>query len=143
MVVRERVPSLTRPVPLVAPGLVSWAAALELSGLPDGLALEVRTFLSRAPLLHDGSRGRLGSTLASAVAARVTPPPPAGLPAEAYLATVLAERRRRELARVVQTYTPGAGYAGGGYAAPRPRVYPPTVTAAPAATSSSGFAPPV
>ncbi|RKS72557.1 putative RDD family membrane protein YckC [Motilibacter peucedani] len=151
VVVRERVPSLSRPVPLVAPGLAQWAGALELSALPDGLALEARTFLSRAPLLHDGSRARLAGQLASAVAARVTPPPPPGLPAEPYLATVLAERRRRELARVTPTYVPvpappPAAYAPVqhapvGYApAPYPAAVPQTGGSA---STGSGFAPPV
>ncbi len=37
----------------------------------------------------------MGGQLASSVAAYVSPPPPAGTPAWAYLQAVLAERRRR------------------------------------------------
>ncbi len=42
---------------------------------------------------------QMGFRIASQVSARVQPPPPPGVPPYAYLAAVLAERRRRDIAR--------------------------------------------
>jgi uncharacterized RDD family membrane protein YckC len=96
VVVRERVPEV-RPVELlVPPPLAAWAASLSLSQLPDPLALSARQFLQRARDLDPHVRGQLGGRLAGEVAARVSPPPPPGVPAEHFLTAVLAERTRRE-----------------------------------------------
>lgn len=95
VVIQERVAS-TRPVLIsMPPPLAAWAATLDLSRLPDGLALSVRTFLTRSPTMTEAARAQLGSQLAGAVSAVVSPEPPAGTPGWAYLAAVLAERRRR------------------------------------------------
>ncbi|MGH4013117.1 MAG: RDD family protein [Pseudonocardiaceae bacterium] len=100
MVLRERVP--VRPVPVVPmpPPLAGWAAGLELSGLPDSVALSARLFLHRASDLEPSVRASLGQRLATQVAGHVSPAPPPGTPCEPYLAAVLAERRRREEARL-------------------------------------------
>ena len=97
IVLRERVPRSTRhPVlPTPDPALAGWASTLQLSGLPDDLALAARQFLARAPQLDPGVRRSLGEQLATDVAARVAPAPPAGIAAESYLVAVLAERRSR------------------------------------------------
>lgn len=42
----------------------------------------------------------MGLRIAADVAARISPPPPPGVPPERMLAAVLAERHRRELARL-------------------------------------------
>ena len=129
LVLQERVPARGGTVAMMPPPLVAWAGDLELSGLSDELALSVRSFLARSRELTDAAREQLGSRLVTAVSAVVTPPAPPGTPGWAYLSAVLAERRRREEARlgiVRPTYgaSPWAGSApvyGGvppGYGAP-------------------------
>lgn len=97
LVLRERVPRSTRAraLPAPHPRLAGWASTLQLAALPDDLALAARQFLGRTGELDPTVRRTLGEQLASDVAARVAPPPPAGVPAEAYLIAVLAERGRR------------------------------------------------
>jgi hypothetical protein len=84
----------------VDPRLQPWASALDLSALPDGLAASAGSYLSRFRQLHQAARDRLGMQLAADIAARVSPPPPPGVPPAVFLYTVLAERRNRELARM-------------------------------------------
>ena len=84
----------------VDPGLRPWAASLDLSALPDALATSAASYLSRYWQLNSGPREALGQQLATDVAARVSPPPPPGLPPAVFLHTVLAERRNREFARL-------------------------------------------
>jgi uncharacterized RDD family membrane protein YckC len=98
-VVRERAP---RPVFGLSadPALAPWASTLDLSGLPEPLAAAAGSYLARYYQLHASARDHLAWELASAVASRVSPPPPPGVPAHAYLAAVLAERHARELARL-------------------------------------------
>ena len=85
----------------IDPALRPWAASLELSALPDALATSAASYLSRYWQLNSQPRDALGQQLAADVAARVSPPPPPGLAPAAYLHTVLAERRNRELARLM------------------------------------------
>lgn len=87
----------------VEPALRPWAASLDLSGLPEPLAASAAGYLSRYWQLDDQARDRLGWQLACDISARVSPPPPPGLPPVAYLIAVLAERRNRELARLWAT----------------------------------------
>ncbi|HEY8453985.1 MAG TPA: RDD family protein [Actinopolymorphaceae bacterium] len=97
VVLRERGPAAPNPLPPVPPELAGWAAHAELSRIPDDLAHSARTFLSRYYELSAPAREALGNRLASAVAEYVSPAPPAGVPAWAYLAAVLGERRNRTL----------------------------------------------
>jgi uncharacterized RDD family membrane protein YckC len=100
VVLRERAPVRSVPaVPMPGP-LAGWAAGLELSGLPDAVALSARQFLQRATDLDPAVRRSLGERLAGQVASQVSPAPPPGTPPESYLAAVLAERRRRAEARL-------------------------------------------
>ena len=99
VVVRERAPAKTEPLPVVPSHLVSWAAGLELSRLPADLGLAVRNYLSRYTQLAPTVRDQMGDQLAAEVARYVTPAPPPGTPPWAYLAAVLAERGRREAER--------------------------------------------
>jgi hypothetical protein len=85
----------------IDPALRSWAASLDLSALPDLLAASAASYLSRYWQLNSAPRDTLGQQLAADVAARVSPPPPPGLAPATYLHTVLAERRNRELARLM------------------------------------------
>lgn len=85
----------------IDPVLWPWAASLDLSALPDPLAASAASYLARYWQLNSEPRDALGQQLAADVAARVSPPPPPGLAPVAYLHTVLAERRNRELARLM------------------------------------------
>ena len=109
-VVRERAPKAAAPYPVTAgaspavhirPDLQAWAASLDLSALPDPIAASAASYLARFWQLNEAARDRLGRQLASDVAARLSPPPPQGLSPADYLHTVIAERRRRELARLL------------------------------------------
>jgi uncharacterized RDD family membrane protein YckC len=99
VVVRERAPAAADPLPAIPPPLVSWAALAELSRVPDDLALSARSFLSRYADLEPSAREALGGRLAATMAQYVSPPPPPGTPAWAYLAAVLGERSRRAFNR--------------------------------------------
>ena len=85
----------------IDPALRPWAAALDLSALPDPLATSAASYLSRYWQLNSEPRDLLGQQLAADIAARVSPPPPPGLAPAAYLHAVLAERRNRQLARLM------------------------------------------
>lgn len=102
VVVNERGPRLGPP-PTMPPALAWWAASLQLSGLSVGQAEVARQFLSRAPQLDRQLRTQMAYRIAGDVVARIAPPPPPGAPAELVLAAVLAERHRRELARLRPT----------------------------------------
>jgi uncharacterized RDD family membrane protein YckC len=99
VVVQDRVPSRVAPAPVVPAELAAWAAGLDLSGLSDGLAQEVRHFLGRARQLSPAVRDEMGNRLLGAMSALVGPPPP-GMAPWVYLQTVLAERSRREALRL-------------------------------------------
>lgn len=128
VVVHERVPVAANPVALMPPPLAGWATTLDLSRLPDDLALAARQFLSRAAELSPAAREDMGSRIVAAMQSVTTPPPPPGTPPWAYLAAVLAERRRRELLRLGAPGAPGgatyppSGYPPQGYS---PSGYPP------------------
>ena len=138
VVLQERVAARGGAVAEMPPPLAGWAAGLDLSGLPDGLALSARQFVARADQLTDAAREELGGRLVRAVVDVVGPPPP-GTPGWAVLAAVLAERRRREgdrlAARPRAAATPSAP--------PAPPTGPPAAppTAGPP-PRGGGFAPP-
>ncbi|WP_020580421.1 RDD family protein [Actinopolymorpha alba] len=113
VVLRERAPKAADPIPDVPPALLPWASRAEMSRLPDDLALSVRSYLSRYHELSPEARTALGNQLAGAVVTYVSPPPPAGVPAWAYLAAVLGERRKRAFAQLHQT-APAGQWSGGG-----------------------------
>jgi uncharacterized RDD family membrane protein YckC len=99
VVVNERGPRLGPP-PTMPPSLAWWASSLQLSGLSAGQAEVARQFLSRAPQLDRQLRQQMAYRIAGDVVYRIAPPPPPGTPPELVLAAVLAERHRRELARL-------------------------------------------
>ena len=99
-VVRERGGAMPPPLPPKPPELIAWAQQADLAALPDGLAIGVRRFLDGAHGLHPASRAQLGQELAGRVSSFVAPPPPAWATPERFLVAVLAERRRRDLARL-------------------------------------------
>lgn len=143
VVVRERVPVQGAPVAAMPPPLAGWAQALDLSRVPDDLALAARQFLSRSGELAPAVRDEMGARLAGSLAAVTAPPAPPGTPHWAFLSAVLAERRRRELARLggpAPGWTPTPAVP----AAPAPSAPPdlaPTPTP-PTSRPGDGFAPP-
>ncbi len=142
VVVRERVPNVAAPMIVMPPPLATWATTLELSRLPDNLALSARQFLSRARDLSVDVRHSMGSRIAYEVSQHVAPAPPPGCPPEPYLAAVLAERRRREEVRygaptaAAAPLYPAQPYPAQPYAPPQPPGPPPP------APPTDGFAAP-
>jgi uncharacterized RDD family membrane protein YckC len=113
VVISERGPKLGPP-PMMPPQLAWWATSLQLSGLSAEQAEVARQFLSRAAQLDPQVRDQMAYRIAGDVLSRVAPPPPPGTPPQLALAAVLAERHRRELARLRPSpYGPPPGpYAG-------------------------------
>ncbi|MCV7319247.1 RDD family protein [Mycolicibacterium confluentis] len=106
VVISERGPKLAPP-PAMPPALAWWASSLQLSGLRPEQAELARQFLSRAHELEPALRDQMAARIAGEVAAQISPPPPPGAPPQYMLAAVLAERHRRELARL--SARPAAG----------------------------------
>ncbi len=99
VVISERGPSSPAP-PMMPPMLAWWAASLQLSGLNPETAEVARQFLSRATQLEPHMRDAMAYRIAGDMLAHIWPPPPPGTPPQLVLAAVLAERHRRELARL-------------------------------------------
>ena len=101
MVIRTRAPrAATAPPPEVATHLADWAARLELGRVPQELLTAARHFVQRRDGLLLHPRTSIAHDLAQQIYARISPPPPETLEPEDFLIAVVAERRRRELARV-------------------------------------------
>lgn len=94
-VVQERTPARDVAPAEMPPQLATWAATLDLSALPDDLAMTARAYLARRTELDPAASEEMGRRVSGAVAARVTPPAPPGTTPPDFLAAVLAERRRR------------------------------------------------
>ncbi|MER7501288.1 RDD family protein [Nonomuraea pusilla] len=102
IVISERLPSDGGQAVLMPPPLAGWAATLELSQLPEEVVAAARQYLTRWHDLSPRVQHEMGVRIATQVAAFVSPAPPAGVPPHAYLSAVLAERRRREEARLAR-----------------------------------------
>ncbi|MGW2304711.1 RDD family protein [Streptomyces sp. NPDC001809] len=117
LVVRERIPAArVLSVPPPPPWLVGRFAGLDLSAVPEPLWLEIRQYLTRARELDAVVGRRLAERLADELVARTGTPPPPGVPAEAYLAGVVAERQARDARRAfgpTGAGAPGAGWSTG------------------------------
>lgn len=110
LVVRERVPvGRARAVPPPPPWLVGRFAQLDLSGVPDGLWLAVRQFLTRMNELDAAVGGPMAERLSSDLTACTGVPAPQGVPAAAYLAAVVNERQARDVRRVAAAAGRGPG----------------------------------
>ncbi|MGW7063618.1 RDD family protein [Streptomyces sp. NPDC054904] len=165
LVIRERVlGNRVMPVPPPPPWLAGRFTALDLSAVPDGLWLAVRQYLTRMDQLDPQMGAALAARLADDVVARTGTPPPAGVPAAAFLMAVVHERQSRDAARAfgataqaaqaAQAMAPpvvpvGAPVAPYPYVAPAAPVVPvapaaPVAPVVPAAAPAprSGFAPP-
>jgi uncharacterized RDD family membrane protein YckC len=99
VVISEHGPRLAPP-PAMPPSLAWWASSLQLSGLGAEQAELARQFLSRASQLDPRVRDQMAYRIAGELVAHISPPPPPGAPPQYVLAAVLAERHRRELARL-------------------------------------------
>ena len=142
VVVHERVPVRAAPVAAMPPQLIGWAQQLDLSRVPDDLALAARQFLARAPELSPQVRDEMGTSLARALAAVTAPPPPPGVPAWAFLSAVLAERRRREMLRLGGPPPTYVGWPGPTAAPSQPPPPPPMFAPTPPVPAPPAPAPP-
>jgi uncharacterized RDD family membrane protein YckC len=118
-VIQERAPARQAMPPVFAvvpPPLAAWAEVLQVARLSDQTADAAGSYLRRFAELSPQARDALGIQLANAVAAEVSPLPPAGTPPAAYLAAVLAVRRAREQASFAPAQA--APFATGPAAAP-------------------------
>jgi uncharacterized RDD family membrane protein YckC len=139
VVISERGPKLPPP-PVMPPALTWWASSLELSALSPDQAELARQFLARAPQLAPAVRDEMAYRIAIDVAGRISPPPPPGVPPQYVLAAVLAERHRRELARL-RPSGPPPSYPSGPPPA-YPTGPPPGPSAPPLQPDTGGFVPP-
>lgn len=111
VVIRERVPDVGASVTLqMPPPLAQWASQLDLSGLPDDLALAARQYLGRMGELRAEASDALGYSLAAQMGYHIGAPIPPGVPTWAYLSAVLAERRSRDHARAFGQPVPQQAY---------------------------------
>ncbi|HET6705537.1 RDD family protein [Amycolatopsis sp.] len=111
LVIRERVAEGPAYAAIgMPPGLEGWAAQLDLTRLPDDLALASRQFLARFRELRPEASHALGWGLAQQVGNALGTPVPPGVPPWAFLAAVLAERRNRDHARAFQAYAARPGF---------------------------------
>ncbi|MFF4491503.1 RDD family protein [Streptomyces sp. NPDC001544] len=142
LVVRERLPvGRGQFVPPPPPWLAGRFSGLDLSGVPDGLWLAVRQYLTRMQQLDPQVGWAMAERLAADLTARTGAPVPQDVPPAAYLAGVLHERQAREARRAfggggggpAGSGLPGSGLPGvggtpvpsagmpGGYAQPVPQ----------------------
>lgn len=98
-VIRDRSDGAWSPAPM-APQLARWAAAADVGHLPDPLVAAARTYLSAVPHLAPDARAELARGLADDLVRHVQPAPPPGTDPHAFVSSVLAERRRRDLIRL-------------------------------------------
>ncbi|MFI6940149.1 RDD family protein [Streptomyces sp. NPDC050418] len=135
LVVRERIPvAQSAFVPPPPPWLVGRFAELDLSGVPDGLWLAIRQYLTRMGQLDPQVGWSMASRLAADVAACTGTAAPHGVPPAAYLAAVVHERQARDARKAF-----GVVRAGAGAGAPATS----TAYGAPVVMPPGAFVPPV
>ncbi len=153
LVVRERIPvARTSYVPPPPPWLVGRFAELDLSGVPDGLWLAIRQYLTRMGQLDPQVGWSMAGRLAADLAACTGSAAPQGVPPAAYLAAVVHERQARDARKAfgaVQGYgvpmgaVPGVPAAGPGVVPTAPLApAQPGVFTHPAPAQPGVFAPP-
>ncbi|PXX13316.1 RDD family protein [Mycolicibacterium moriokaense] len=140
VVISERGPRLPPPLPM-PPQLAWWASSLQLSGLGADQAELARQFLSRASQLDTRVRDQMAYRITGEVVAQISPPPPPGTPPQLVLAAVLAERHRRELARLRPLPPVGPPPQWPQWPA-QPAYQQPVPQASPPSADPGGFTPP-
>jgi uncharacterized RDD family membrane protein YckC len=98
---RRRVPAEPALALFVPPHLRSWVAMADIGRIPDGSARRAVQFMRQAGRMAPASRIGMAASLATEIAEHVAPAPPPGTYPEDYLAAVLAERREREMSRLL------------------------------------------
>ncbi|MEV0249818.1 RDD family protein [Nocardia sp. NPDC050712] len=89
---------MPRPALAVPPvWLAGWVTQLDLTGIPEDLALAVRQYLTRLKTLTPAAQSALGYHLVDAVCTRLRVPPPPDYPPVQILGAIIAERQRRAL----------------------------------------------
>ncbi|MDJ0341244.1 RDD family protein [Streptomyces sp. H10-C2] len=110
LVVRERVPvQHSQLMPPPPPWLAGRFTGVDLSGVPEGLWLAVRQYLSRMQQLDPQVGWSMAERLATDVAACTGTRVPQGTPPVAFLAAVVAERQSRDTQRMFAGGRPPAG----------------------------------
>ncbi|MER5981288.1 RDD family protein [Streptomyces sp. NPDC001857] len=143
LVVRERVPVARNGfLPPPPPWLAGRFSGIDLSAVPDGLWLEIRQYLGRMDQLDPQVGRTIAERLADDLAARTGAPVPPGVPAAAFLAAVVHERRDREARRAFGAGGGAGADAHGSSAAPAYGAPAPPVYGAPALPSYGGHGPP-
>ncbi|GGV52190.1 membrane protein [Streptomyces longisporoflavus] len=129
LVVRERVPTGEAAfIPPPPPWLAGRFSELDLSGVPEGLWLAIRQYLTRMGQLDPQVGWAMAERLAGDLAERTGAPAPQGVPPAAYLAAVVQERQARDARRAF----------GGGQAAPPAHAGPGAVAGYPGGGGSVG-----
>ncbi|MFD9700560.1 RDD family protein [Lentzea sp. NPDC059081] len=95
VVIHTRAPKQEVALTEMPPEMAQWASGLDLSQLPEELVLAARQYLTRYPELSETAKWDLGARLADDVGAAIRSPRVEYAHPRAYLAAVLAERRRR------------------------------------------------
>ncbi|MEU1330457.1 RDD family protein [Streptomyces sp. NPDC005865] len=121
LVVRERVPTVQAAfVPPPPPWLAGRFTGLDLSGVPEGLWLAIRQYLSRMGQLDPQVGWTMAERLAGDLVECTGAPAPYGVPPAAFLAAVVHERQARDARRAFGAggvFAPsGAGGVFGGEA---------------------------
>ncbi|MEV8018165.1 RDD family protein [Streptomyces sp. NPDC086554] len=142
LVVRERVPAGRAAfVPPPPPWLAGRFSGLDLSGVPEGLWLAIRQYLTRMGQLDPQVGWAMAERLAGDLAARTGAPAPQGVPPAAYLAAVVQERQARDARRAFG----GGAAASPGHARPEGAagypgsVVPPVAVSPPAPASYPAY----
>ncbi|WP_426998635.1 RDD family protein [Pseudarthrobacter sp. N5] len=99
---RTRVPVERASPAFVPPCLLTWVEAADIGRIPDATARRATQFIRQAGRMSALSRNGMAAALATEVAGHVAPPPPPVTTPDDYLAAVMAERRNRELDRLVR-----------------------------------------
>lgn len=145
-----RRPDLPMEFSVVPDQLAAWARHLEVASLSDPAVVAAGHYLRRYRALRPDARWAIGSQIAAAIAAQVSPPPPPGTPPEAYLAAVLATQRERDrtlslLRRAAETSNQAADSAANQTAHPAANQTAPDSMPTPSTgpgTDTDGFAVP-
>lgn len=106
---RSRVPVERAILAFIPPHLAAWVRSADIGRIPDATARRATQFIRQAGRMSPLSRSGMAASLATEVARNVAPPPPPGTTPDDYLAAVMAERRHRELGRLLHARERSAG----------------------------------